>query len=76
MHLVGLSILSGSHCTLVPEVVRRVSVPVVVGGIVPEADAQRLLAEGVAAVYTPKDYDVHRIMAEMVEVAARAHGVA
>ena len=59
-----------------PEVVRRVSVPVVVGGIVPEADAQRLLAEGVAAVYTPKDYDVHRIMAEMVEVAARAHGVA
>jgi (2R)-ethylmalonyl-CoA mutase len=76
VHLVGLSILSGSHCTLVPEVVRRVSVPVVVGGIVPEADAERLRAEGVAAVYTPKDYDVHRIMGEMVEVAARAHGVA
>ena len=75
VHLVGLSILSGSHLVLVPEVTRRVRVPVVVGGIIPEKDAAELLDQGVAAVYTPKDYDVHRILGEMVEIAARAHGV-
>ena len=75
VHLVGLSILSGSHLTLVPEIARRVRVPVVVGGIIPDEDAERLRAQGVAAVYTPRDYDVTRVIAEMVELVARAHGL-
>jgi ethylmalonyl-CoA mutase len=76
--VVGLSILSGSHLELIPEVVRllrdeNVDVPVVVGGIIPLADAERLRAAGVAGVYTPKDFDINRIMAEIVElVGARA----
>ncbi|MFQ5513170.1 MAG: methylmalonyl-CoA mutase family protein [Myxococcota bacterium] len=74
VHLIGLSILSGSHLTLVPEIVRRVSIPVVVGGIIPEEDAVRLRKLGVAAVYTPRDYDVHRIIREMVEIADRTNG--
>jgi ethylmalonyl-CoA mutase len=69
--VVGLSILSGSHLELIPEVVRLlreedVDVPVVVGGIIPVADAERLREAGVAGVYTPKDFDVNRIMAEIV----------
>ena len=76
VHLIGLSILSGSHLELVPEIVRRVSVPVIVGGIIPDEHAEKLRAQGVAAVYTPRDYDVHRVIREMVEIAARAHGVA
>jgi (2R)-ethylmalonyl-CoA mutase len=75
VHLIGLSILSGSHLTLVPEVVSRARVPVVVGGIIPEDDAEKLCRSGVAAVYTPKDYDVHRIVREMVEIASRAQDV-
>ncbi len=75
VHLVGLSILSGSHLSLVPEVLERVRVPVVVGGIIPEEHARRLREQGVAAVYTPKDYDVQRIVREMVEIVARAHDV-
>jgi ethylmalonyl-CoA mutase len=71
--VVGLSILSGSHLELIPEVVRllreeNVDVPVVVGGIIPVADAERLREAGVAGVYTPKDFDVNRIMAEIVEL--------
>ena len=76
VHLVGLSVLSGSHLALVPQVLERVRVPVVVGGIIPEEHAARLLEQGVAAVYTPRDYDVHRIVREMVEIAARAQDVA
>ncbi len=76
VHLVGLSVLSGSHLEVVPEVLRAVEVPVVVGGIIPEDDAARLRRLGVAAVYTPRDYDVLRVVGEMVEIAARAHGVA
>lgn len=74
VHLVGLSVLSGSHLRLVGEVVRRMreagigEVPVVVGGIVPEEDAAKLKASGVARVYTPKDYDVTRIIGELVEL--------
>ena len=74
VHLVGLSVLSGSHLPLVGEVVRRMreagigQVPVVVGGIVPEEDAARLKASGVARIYTPKDYDVTRIIGELVEL--------
>jgi (2R)-ethylmalonyl-CoA mutase len=47
---------------------------VIVGGIIPEEDAEKLRAEGVAAVYTPRDYDVLRVLREMVEIAAAAHG--
>jgi len=74
VHLIGLSILSGSHLALAPEIARRARVPVIVGGIIPEEDAAKLKAEGVAAVYTPRDYDVLRILREMVEIAAAAHG--
>ena len=68
--VVGLSILSGSHLELIPEVVRLlhdegVEVPVVVGGIIPPADAERLREAGVAGVYTPKDFDVNLIMGEI-----------
>jgi ethylmalonyl-CoA mutase len=71
--VVGLSILSGSHAQLIPEVVRLLDeqgldVPVVVGGIIPSADAETLRAAGVAAVYTPKDFDVNRIMSEIAEL--------
>ncbi|MGH2953258.1 MAG: methylmalonyl-CoA mutase family protein [Solirubrobacterales bacterium] len=73
--VVGLSILSGSHAALVPETVRllrdaEVDVPVVVGGIIPAADAEALRRAGVAAVYTPKDFDVTRIMGEIVDLVA------
>jgi (2R)-ethylmalonyl-CoA mutase len=72
--VVGLSILSGSHLQLVPEVVRLlrdegVVAPVVVGGIIPEEDRPVLLAAGVAAVYTPKDFELGRIMGEIVDLA-------
>ncbi len=77
--VVGLSILSGSHLELIPEVVRLlreegVEVPVVVGGIIPVADAERLREAGVAGVYTPKDFDVNRIMSEIVELVSRRAG--
>ncbi len=76
VHLVGLSILSGSHLQLVPAIVQQVRVPVIVGGIIPRDDAEKLRAQGVAAIYTPRDFDVLRIIAEMAEIAARAHEVA
>ena len=71
--VIGLSILSGSHQSLIPEVLRElgevgVRVPVVVGGIIPDDDRDSLLAGGVAAVYTPKDYSVARIMDEIVDI--------
>ncbi|HEU4462642.1 MAG TPA: protein meaA [Solirubrobacterales bacterium] len=74
--VVGLSILSGSHLELIPEVVRLlrdegVEAPVVVGGIIPVADAERLREAGVAGVYTPKDFDVNRIMGEIVELVGQ-----
>jgi (2R)-ethylmalonyl-CoA mutase len=72
--VIGLSILSGSHLDLVPAVVRLVrdggiDAPVVAGGIIPEDDRQTLLAAGVAAVYTPKDFELVRIMGEIVDLA-------
>jgi (2R)-ethylmalonyl-CoA mutase len=75
VHVVGLSILSGSHRELIPEVVRTlrgrgVDVPVVVGGIIPEGDVEPLRAAGVAAVYTPKDFDLTRIMRDVVALVA------
>jgi (2R)-ethylmalonyl-CoA mutase len=73
--VVGLSILSGSHLQLVPDVVDRlravgVDCPVIVGGIIPEDDRPRLLAAGVARVYTPKDFELGRIMADIAELVA------
>jgi (2R)-ethylmalonyl-CoA mutase len=76
--VVGLSILSGSHLELVPEVIGQlrslgVDAPVVVGGIIPASDEARLRAEGVAAIYTPKDFELGRIMADLAAlVEARA----
>ena len=74
VHVVGLSILSGSHVALVGEVLRGMraagidDIPVVVGGIIPPEDAAALKAAGVARVYTPKDYDLTRIVADIVEL--------
>jgi (2R)-ethylmalonyl-CoA mutase len=75
--VIGLSILSGSHLELVPEVVRLVraegvTAPVVVGGIIPVEDEAVLRAAGVAAVYTPKDYELARIMGEIADLAEAA----
>ncbi|HEY9338134.1 MAG TPA: cobalamin-dependent protein, partial [Kribbella sp.] len=81
VHCVGLSILSGSHMELVPQVVDGLreagleDVPVVVGGIVPDADAKALRAAGVAAVYTPKDYDLTGMMSDVVDVIRHANKV-
>jgi (2R)-ethylmalonyl-CoA mutase len=76
--VVGLSILSGSHLELIPEVVRLLNeegleIPVVVGGIIPVADAKRLREAGVAGVYTPKDFDINQIMGEIVELVGNRH---
>jgi len=73
-HVIGLSILSGSHIPLVTEVMSRLraaglSIPVVVGGIIPENDAARLKELGVARVYTPKDFELNRIMRDLVLIA-------
>jgi ethylmalonyl-CoA mutase len=81
VHVVGLSILSGSHAELIPSVLDELraagaNVPVVVGGIIPKADEEALLAAGVARVYTPKDFQVSRIMSDIVELVAQHHGVA
>ena len=76
VHVVGLSILSGSHVPLVREVMDRMrteglaDVPVVVGGIIPPEDAVKLRAAGVAAVYTPKDFQLNDIMADIVRLVA------
>ena len=72
--VVGLSILSGSHLELVPETLRRirdeaVEAPVVLGGIIPPADARALEAAGIARVYTPKDYELAAIMDDLVDLA-------
>ncbi|MCL4066423.1 protein meaA [Pseudomonas sp. GX19020] len=71
VHVVGLSILSGSHIPLISDMMERMraaglTVPVVVGGIIPEDDAVKLRAMGVAAVYTPKDFELNRIMMDIV----------
>ena len=79
--MIGLSILSGSHRELIPSVVEAlreagVDAPVVVGGIIPEADIEPLKAAGVAAVYTPKDFELTRIMRDVVGLVADRNGVA
>ncbi|HTY96518.1 MAG TPA: methylmalonyl-CoA mutase family protein, partial [Solirubrobacteraceae bacterium] len=75
VHVIGLSILSGSHRELIPAVMealreRGVQAPVIVGGIIPEHDVPDLLKDGAAAVYTPKDFDITRIMREIVALLA------
>ena len=81
VHCVGISILSGSHMELVPAVLDGLrdaglgDVPVIVGGIIPEADARRLEELGVAAVYTPKDFGLTEIMGGIVDVIRKAHGL-
>jgi len=78
-HVIGLSVLSGSHMPLVEDVVGRMKkegldVPVVVGGIIPPEDAAELEKSGVAAVYTPKDFELNRIMSDVVRIVERANG--
>jgi len=74
VHVIGLSILSGSHLALIPEVLRLmkekgIKVPVIAGGIIPDSDRKELLRQGVARVYTPKDFELNVIMTEIVDVA-------
>ncbi|MGC2374508.1 MAG: protein meaA [Solirubrobacteraceae bacterium] len=80
VHVIGLSILSGSHRELIPAVIDAlheagVSAPVVVGGIIPEQDVDPLKRAGVAAVYTPKDFDITRIVRDIVELVGERNGV-
>lgn len=81
VHLVGISILSGSHMELVPEILRGLreagagDVPVIVGGIIPDSDARALRGMGVAAVFTPKDFGLTEIMGEMVETIRASRGL-
>jgi (2R)-ethylmalonyl-CoA mutase len=81
VHVIGLSILSGSHAELIPSVLEALAdagvenVPVIVGGIIPEADATDLRQAGVAAVYTPKDWDLNGMMRDIVSLVAERHGV-
>ncbi|MGB3280826.1 MAG: protein meaA [Pseudorhodobacter sp.] len=81
-HVVGLSILSGSHLPLISEVLEKMrqsglgNTPLVVGGIIPEEDAAKLRAQGVAAVYTPKDFELNRIMMDIVTLVDKAPAAA
>jgi len=78
VHVVGLSILSGSHSLLVRDILQRLDkeglgdLPVIVGGIIPDDDAAGLLAAGVKRVYTPKDFDLSRIMGDIVDIVGEA----
>ena len=75
VHVIGLSILSGSHISLVEDVIQKLNdenlsrIPVIVGGIIPEEDAERLHFLGVARVYTPKDFQLNNIMMDIVKLA-------
>ncbi|MFJ9629955.1 protein meaA [Streptomyces sp. NPDC101175] len=79
VHAVGLSILSGSHAQLVPDVLERLRVagatdiPVIAGGIIPQGDAEQLRAAGVAAVFTPKDFDITGIIGRIVDEIRKAN---
>jgi (2R)-ethylmalonyl-CoA mutase len=81
VHVIGLSILSGSHRELIPSIMDALreaggeDIPVVVGGIIPHADVEPLKEAGVAAVYTPKDFDLSKIMRDIVELVEERHGV-
>jgi (2R)-ethylmalonyl-CoA mutase len=81
VHVIGLSILSGSHRELIPSVLEALreagagDVPVVVGGIIPDVDAVSLREAGVAAVYTPKDWDLNQMMRDIVALVGAKHGI-
>ena len=81
VHVIGLSILSGSHLELIPSVLEALreagagDVPVVVGGIIPDADVASLREAGVAAVYTPKDWDLNQMMRDIVSLVAERNGI-
>ena len=81
VHVIGLSILSGSHRELIPAVLEALreagaeDVPVVVGGIIPPDDATAMLDAGIAAVYTPKDWNLNGMMRDIIELVAERHGV-
>ncbi|HRD98512.1 MAG TPA: cobalamin-dependent protein, partial [Rubrivivax sp.] len=81
VHLVGLSILSGSHMELVESVLQELrardlgDLPVIAGGIIPPADADKLIALGLRAVYTPKDFDLNAIMSDMIDVIRDSNGL-
>jgi (2R)-ethylmalonyl-CoA mutase len=81
VHVVGLSVLSGSHLQVVPAVLEGLraagldDVPVVVGGIIPDSDARRLREQGVARVFTPKDFGLTEIMGSVVDVIREANGL-
>lgn len=82
VHVIGLSILSGSHLALVSEILERMravglsNIPLVVGGIIPPTDADALKAAGVAAVYTPKDFQLNAIMGDLVRIVGNRHNQA
>lgn len=81
VHIIGLSILSGSHLDLMPEIVRNMKkrgladIPLVVGGIIPEADMEKMYHAGVKKIYTPKDFNLNDIMNGIVDVVAQANHV-
>ena len=81
VHMVGLSILSGSHMQLVESVLQEMrlrdlgQVPVIAGGIIPPEDAEKLKTLGVRAIYTPKDFSLNAIMADMVDVVRECNGL-
>ena len=78
--VIGLSILSGSHLELVPTIISSlraegIDTPVVLGGIIPDTDHDRLTAAGVRAIYTPKDYELSRIMRDIADLAVAHRAV-
>src|SRR5438270_4318180 len=81
VHVIGLSILSGSHRELIPAVTEALrdagadDIPVVVGGIIPDADAEALREAGIAAVYTPKDWNLNGMMRDIIELVAERNGI-
>lgn len=81
VHVVGLSILSGSHTNLIPEVMRKMeergigTIPVILGGIIPQQDIQRMLSAGVKRVYSPLDFNLNKIMVEITDVVAEANNI-
>jgi len=81
VHLIGLSVLSGSHLELVEDIqaelakIGAADLPLIIGGIIPEDDARQLMARGVQAVFTPKDVDMNAIMARMVNIIRCSNGL-
>jgi (2R)-ethylmalonyl-CoA mutase len=81
VHMVGLSILSGSHLALIKTTLQELAqrglahIPVIVGGIIPSEDAELLTSLGISAVYTPKDFNLNSIMGEMVDIVRQKNGL-